>query len=129
MADRTYLGLTSKTVKTTALPLAAGYFALHYLQHSGGGPEWLRFYGKDVLLVPILVTATSLTGEMLGRPQKIGWREVLLTWAAVSVFFELLLPAFRQNIAGDPLDIVVYALGAVIFLFFLKKNNELRHSV
>lgn len=129
MADRNYLGLTSKTVKTTALPLTAVYFALHYLQFSGAGPEWLRFYGKDMLLVPMLVTAVSLTGEMLGKPQRIGWREVVLTWIAVSVFFELFLPAFRDNIKGDPLDMVAYGLGAAVFLIFLRKNNELWHSV
>lgn len=129
MADRNYIGLNSKTVRTTALPLTAGYFVLHYLQFSGAGPEWLRFYGKDILLVPILITATSLTGEMLGKPQRIGWREVLLTWIVVSVFFELFLPAFREDIKGDPLDIAAYAFGAAVFLFFLRQNNELRHSV
>lgn len=111
------------------LPLTACYFTLHYLQYTGAGPAVVRFYGKDVLLVPLLTFATAIAAELFGRPQKIGTKEIALTFAAVSVFFEGILPLLSDEVSGDPFDIAAYAAGAILTLWAVRSNKKLRHSV
>lgn len=121
--------MINDAIRTAVLPLTACYFALHYLQHSGEGPIMVRYYGKDFLLVPLLTFATAIASELLGRPQKAGTKEVVLTFAAVSIFFEGLLPCFSVEVNGDPYDVAAYAAGAVLTILAVRFNKNIRHNV
>jgi len=121
--------MMNSALRRAVLPLTACYFGIHYLQHSGVGPDFVRFYGKDLILVPLLTCATMIAAELSGRPQKTGTKEVVLTFVAVSVFFEGLLPYFSEEASGDLFDIAAYAAGAVMTILAIRSNKELRHSV
>jgi len=121
--------MKNRILKRAAMPLTTIYFALHYLQYSGEGPSLIRFYGKDLLLVPLLACATAAAAELSGRPQAIGIKEIVLTFIAVAVFFEGLLPVLSETVVGDPCDIAAYAAGAVLTGYAIHRDRILRHSV
>jgi hypothetical protein len=46
---------------------------------------------------------------------------LLLAWAYVSVWFEVLLPHFSNQAVADPLDVVAYAVGTLAFRHWLNR--------
>jgi len=112
MDHRVGIELISKDKGFTALLLCSLYLVLHWLQVHALGPEWIRFHGKDLLLVPMLLLATEITGKLIGKPVHLGLREVLLCLLYVGVAFELLLPKWGLAAPGDWRDVLAYSLGA-----------------
>jgi len=108
----------------TFLILAGGYFILHYLQYNGLGPEVLRFYAKDIILIPFLMLGINATMTYMGISPKIGIRELILTILTCSIAFELIFPKFGMAFESDIVDIFCYIFGgSLYYVFFLRKNN------
>ncbi|QIX60031.1 hypothetical protein HER32_02020 [Hymenobacter sp. BT18] len=40
---------------------------------------------------------------------------IISTWVVIAVWFELLLPHFNPKVIADPLDVVAYTVGGLIF--------------
>lgn len=116
MVDRSYIRINTSLTPGIVLAMVASYFFAHYLQHTGRGPELVRFYAKDFLLVPLLISATEITAQFLNRPIAIRTREVIVAVVAVSVAFEWLIPTISASGEGDIWDIAMYTAGGLFFL-------------
>lgn len=107
----------------TFLVLAGVYFVLHYLQHYGLGSEILRFYAKDIILVPFLILGINATMLSLGIETRIGFKELILTILTCTLAFEVVFPSFGMAFAPDIVDVICYIFGGgLYYILFLRKN-------
>lgn len=114
MAHRISIGLIPPFHPAVVVVIVAAYFALHLMQHYALGPELLRFYGKDVLLVPVLASGVAISTGLAGMNIKITFPKLLLTGIYVAVVFEFILPHFGEQYHTDWYDLPAYALGVII---------------
>jgi hypothetical protein len=106
-----------------AVALLGAFFILHFLQKMGIGPEFIRYYFKDVILVPLLVIAIKMCGELLGRKLAVNKKELLITVVYVSVAFEWILPKLELAYPGDWIDVCCYAIGAWLYNIYIVEEN------
>lgn len=128
MVDRPHIRISTSLTPQIILVMVAAYFFTHYLQHFVRGPGWLRHYGKDLLLVPMIISAVEITAQFLNKPIAIRTKEVVLAVLAVSVAFEWIIPALSKNQTGDPWDVAMYLAGGLVFLFFTRWGQKMRWS-
>lgn len=106
---------------------ALGYGLLYFNRHWAHRPlpPLVSSYLADVLALPLLLTlALAFMRHVYFRQPGFvlpaAW--VISTWAAVSVWFELLLPWWRPGTAtADPFDALAYAAGGFLFGHFLNR--------
>lgn len=105
--------------------LAFLYFVLHFFQHHNIGPWYIRFYAKDILLVPFLMLGIKTTTQVLGISVRVGVKELVATTLTCIFAFELIFPRLGMAFAPDFIDIICYIIGAVLyFILFLQKNRK-----
>ncbi len=114
MVDNYRIGLKRIPEGGLVLLLVLLYFTSHYLQSHALGPEYLRFYAKDILLVPMLIYAIYITALLLGKELQIGSRHIWITFVAVSLIFEGILPVAGSQYSSDLWDVLAYFAGAMI---------------
>lgn len=102
------------------------YLSVHFCQHHDLGPALMRFYAKDLLLVPFLILGIKATGDSLGFKIRIGLKELILTILVCSLAFEWIFPSFGMAFATDFVDIICYLIGGILYfvLFLRKKINK-----
>ncbi len=108
--------------------MVGAYFTLHRMQYYAIGPELLRFYGKDVLLVPILAAGIAISSALAGMLIKITLPKLLLTGLYVAVVFEFILPYLGDQYHTDWYDLAAYALGVLVAWFLLWQNRAHHQS-
>lgn len=108
------------------LSFAAAYLALHYMQHHHTGPEVIRFYGKDLILVPMLLGATAMASNFLNKPIALGTKEAIIAVVYCGFVFELVMPRLVENVHFDFIDLICYSIGAAFWHF---KFAEKRHKI
>lgn len=83
----------------------------------------MRFYLKDLIFVPIMLTAIKISAELFFRPISVGTKEVIIAVVYAVFVFEWLLP-LRQGMefALDWIDILSYSLGGMVYLMFFKSG-------
>jgi len=114
----------------TIFVFTAFYLVLHYLQNHGLGPEIIRFYGKDLILVPLLILGINSAATFFHVPTKIRFKEVVLTIIVCIIAFEFLFPRFGMAFERDPVDILCYTLGGVFYYFlFLRKADKHKNQL
>ena len=112
------------------LLLSALYLMLHYLQNHGIGPEWIRFYGKDLILVPLLILGISSATALFQMPVRIRFNELVLTTLVCIITFEFMFPRFGMAFERDMVDILCYIAGALNFYFlFLWKGDKHKNQL
>ena len=109
--------------------VGAGLYLLATLHKRGVGPlsYWpplLAFYLADVLALPLELTLLRwlMRRFYFQRPDFVlpfPW--VVGTWLTFSLWFEGLLPYFSTTATADPLDVVAYAVGGLIFWRWLNR--------
>ena len=87
-------------------------------------PELLSSYLADAVALPVMLSlALAAHRRLVVRSRAFvlpdAW--LLATWAYVSVFFEGLLPYCSATAVADPLDVVAYAAGTVVFRRWLNR--------
>lgn len=111
--------------KYVFLIFTAVYFVLHYIQHHGIGFELLRFYGKDLLLVPFLMLGIKTTAYILGIKINIGLKELIATVLTCILSFEVIFPRLGMAFAPDLIDVFCYVIGGIFyFILFLQKPDK-----
>lgn len=78
----------------------------------------LRAHLADALTLPLELTLALCAMRRLyfRRPEFVlptSW--IFSTWVVMSVWFELVLPRYDARATADPLDVVAYALGGLVF--------------
>ena len=104
--------------------LTAIYLVLHYLQTHGLGPEILRFYGKDLILIPILILGISSTTILFNIPVRIRFKELILTILVCIISFEFIFPRYGMAFERDLADILCYISGGLFYYIFFLRSVE-----
>jgi len=118
-----------KSKAYTTLILTAFYFVLHYLQAHSVGPEFIRYHGKDLILVPLLILGIKTASAILGIPIQIRIKELIATILVCTFAFEIFFPKLGMAFAFDLVDVSFYFIGGIFyFITFLSKKEKLKYS-
>jgi hypothetical protein len=86
-------------------------------------PPLLAAYLSDLLCLPLMLSvALAMHRLLICRTGTLPRSWVVAAWLAVSVWFEGLLPLWSVQATADPLDVVAYALGGLIFQRWLNRS-------
>lgn len=92
-------------------------------------PDWLLFYGKDFLCMPIVLTICLTAVRFLKKDQSINLTlfTVLSLCTFYSIYFEAYLPKVHSRYTADLLDVIMYFSGGFLFYFLQRKkaNREM----
>lgn len=81
-------------------------------------------YGDDLMAMPV-VFGICLQAMRWWHPSGEGLtftrKQVLIGLVYFSVVFEVFLPLISSNYTADPLDVLCYAIGSLVFLKFMNK--------
>jgi len=120
MAHRTDIGIKERRMFLLLIFL---YLAIRWARSISFGPEFLHFYGGDLLFIPILMTSVKIVRQLFNFSFAIDKMQVAIAVVYSSVVFEWLLPNEGTNFVGDPLDIAAYTLGALLYVFVISNNK------
>lgn len=104
--------------------LSGFYLLLHLLQSYGIGPELIRFYGKDIILIPFLILGINAANEILKLKLKISPKELIITTVYCIVAFEFVFPNYGMAFEADSVDILCYIFGAILSYFVFFKSAK-----
>lgn len=101
--------------------LYGGYQLNHYWLRQPL-PLALTFYLRDLLCLPLMLSLALAAHQLVYDRQAtlpVSW--VLAAWAAVALWFEVLLPRWAPHAVADAWDVLAYGIGALIFHRWLNK--------
>lgn len=78
----------------------------------------IRHHFLDLLAPLVFIPIVVNLGLAFGVPRRhssISPLEVFCCWVVLAVFFEILAPAIWERSTSDPLDVVAYGIGALLF--------------
>jgi len=100
------------------LPLLVGLFV--WLRRAEGGaglPAWAGSYLDDVVCLPLVLALVLTVHRLAGRPAQ--WTlprsHGLASVVFFALYFELVLPLVKVTATADPLDVLAYAVGWLVF--------------
>ena len=95
----------------------------------GWAPVWVRNYGDDLLCLPVVLSLVLAAHRLGGRPPSfvLPLGQGLLALVVIGVYFEGVLPALKTGAVGDPLDLLMYLAGFLLFQFALNDNEGKRN--
>lgn len=111
-----------KTAKTVLI-LCAGFLyllknALHY------SPLYINIL-NDLLAIPVfLVVMEFLMQKIYGIAFQMTWKYILATVVTVSVLSELAFPLISQKAIADPVDVLLYFTGGLLYTLFTIKVTK-----
>lgn len=107
------------------LPLFLIYLGTIFLKSN---PEiysgWITYYAADLLCLPI-VLQLSLWGVRIFKSDaelQLTKSQIWVAFIYVSIVFEGVLPFYKDKYTADPIDVVMYLLGTLIYLKLLHKK-------
>lgn len=83
--------------------------------------EIISSYLDDLLFLPIALWFTRTVIRIFKSEEfnfKIG--HYLFIWTYISIMFEFIIPKWKPYFVSDPMDILVYAFGTLLFIFLEK---------
>ena len=97
--------------------------ALRLGEASGGMSRWLRWYGDDLLFMPLVLTAALFAHRLggAGASWVLPVRQGLAAAVVVGALFEGVLPSLAGHGTADPVDLVAYLAGWVFFQALLNR--------
>lgn len=116
--------METKSGTYSFIALLSIYLMLHAAQVWGIGPEWIRFYGKDLIIVPLLLLGITRIQSILNRKIEIRGKEIILLVIYVSLVFEVIIPFIKTNITSDIWDILMYSSGAAFYYLTIRFRLE-----
>lgn len=91
-------------------------------------PDWVLFYGKDFLCMPIVLTICLFVAQRIKKNRKLRLSlfSILSLTAFYSIYFELYLPEVHSRYTADVIDVLMYFMGSLLFYFLqhLEKNPK-----
>ena len=98
--------------------LVSGFILIRLGETLGIAPGWARGYVDDFLCLP-LVLSLALMAHRLGGRSVLPFSHGLLALGAFTIFFEVVLPRSGCGAVADPLDVLMYLAGFLVFQFCL----------
>ncbi len=87
-------------------------------------PDWIRFYLKDFLVMPIVLTICLVLVQRIRKKSNI--RLSLFTVLSVATFytlyFEIILPKITLRYTDDLFDMLLYFCGSLLFYFLQDRH-------
>ena len=81
-------------------------------------------YGDDLMAMPVvfgLCLQVMRWIHPLGSQLTFSRKQVISGLAYFSIVFEIVLPLISKTYTADPLDVICYGLGTLVFLKFMNK--------
>ncbi len=103
--------------------LTAGFFLIRLGESLGSAPGWARNYGDDFLCLPLVLTLAVAIHRWSGRRAALPLSHGLLALGVFTVFFEGILPVIGSGAVADPVDVLMYLAGFLVFQYGL--NGDL----
>lgn len=102
---------------------AAVYVTQHY---SAVVPVLVNNYLNDLLCMPIVlkISQTAVRYIKSDRKLKIPLKISLTLTLLYAVYFEFVLPQFQSRYTADPIDVVLYFLGLLFFVWIEGKEID-----
>ena len=127
MAGNSSRGLRQLLLHPLFVACALLYAALQLATRAGHWvpPPWASSWLADALCMPVVLTlALAVQRGVRRRPAVVlPGRWVLLAWAAVSTWFEVVAPRWLpQRHTADWLDVLAYAAGSLAFSVWLNRR-------
>ncbi len=100
-------------------------FLNQWLQHITFSCPWSRNYLDDLLVVPLVLSATQFFAELLNnhidKYQLLLW--TILSSLTFSVLFEFILSE-NQDFTSDPYDVLAYFGGGILYWLYSTLRSE-----
>jgi len=110
--------------------LVVSFFVIRLAEAQGIAPGLVRSFGDDLLCLP-LVLSVMLTAHRLSvrsRRFTLPGFHGLLTVAVFGIFFEGVLPLLGAGAVADPLDVLMYLAGFLVFQLGLNQPTWRYHG-
>lgn len=81
-------------------------------------------YGDDLMAMPVvfgLCLQVMRWIHPLGSQLTFSRKQVIIGLAYFSIVFEIVLPLISKTYTADPIDVICYSLGTLVFLKFMNK--------
>lgn len=84
-------------------------------------------YLDPLLAMPVILHLITLERRILTRNQgyRMPWVHIVLYFIIVSVIVEIVFPMFNPKLIGDPMDVVLYAIGTGFYAMTLPPAEKL----
>ncbi|MBX0289334.1 hypothetical protein K3G63_02730 [Hymenobacter sp. HSC-4F20] len=81
-------------------------------------PTFINSHLADLVDLPLQLTVLLwiLRRYYFRQPSfvlPVSW--IVASWVVIAVWFELIMPFFNSRMTADPLDVVAYSIGGVVF--------------
>lgn len=101
---------------------------LYLLKNAFGYSPTIVNVLNDLMALPFILICMEATMKLIyGNKFKMDLNFVMATFLTISILFEVIFPLFSKSITADPIDIVLYFIGSVLFLtakqFFEEKKT------
>jgi len=103
--------------------LSAGFFLIRLGESLGSAPGWARNYVDDFLCLPLVLTLLLAVHRWNSLRAALPLSHGLLALGVFTIFFEGILPVLSSGAVADPLDVLMYLAGFLVFQFRL--NGDL----
>ncbi|WP_233487592.1 hypothetical protein [Winogradskyella epiphytica] len=86
-------------------------------------PNWVNFYINDFLCMPIVLGLCLAIIRLIKKTESlyVPLTVVLGLTVYFSIYFEWLMPKVNPRYTADPIDVVLYFSGALLFYKFQKR--------
>jgi hypothetical protein len=80
---------------------------------------WITSYLADLLALPIILQVSTWGIRIIKRlPEfKLSYSQIFIAFAYTAILFEVILPYYHQSYTRDFIDVVMYGMGSLLFLF------------
>lgn len=98
--------------------MAALYLIHFVVERAGMRIPLVHAYMDDLFCLPLVLFPLLLLFRLKqGHTYTFPLGYVMATWVAMSLLFEIWIPARNPNFTADPLDILMYGLGGALFAY------------
>ena len=110
------------------------FFAFLLIQFRGflgiDVPDWVLFYGKDFLCMPIVLTICLFFAQRIKKSKKLrlSFLSIFSLTAFYSIYFELYLPEVHLRYTADVVDVLMYSAGSLLFYFSQRIERNPKES-
>jgi len=114
-------------MKTLTFALSVLAFTIYVMQRLNANlPLWIDNYVNDFLCMPVVLGYLTLLFRWLKNDKLFTFSPVfiLLITGYYAYYFEYYLPQNNPRYTADSIDILLYAIGGMLFYWFSLKNSN-----